>query len=200
MSFSQTYNPHIKANPGFYRDIWMDATTEKKTAQALDNFGIRWEYHPHEPGRMLSNGLWYSPDFWLPELKLYIECKSKPNPENMGKAHGLVYDTEHPVIIMGYDWVKFFKYFFDVTPSEKDEKTGFDPDICCYSEGVYLAHCPSCGKYCFVAMEDTYTCSCCGYYDGDELLRHADEISGINDFFRIGQAHAASKYEKYCNY
>lgn len=199
MSFQQTYNPSFKAKPGYYKNIWMDATTEKKTAQALDNFGIKWQYHPDDPGRMLSNGLWYSPDFWLPELKMYIECKSKPNPENMGKAHGLVFDTERPVLVMGYDWIKYFKYFWDVTPSEYDEKCDFEPAICCYSGDIYLTQCPQCGRYCFVSNEDSWTSSCCGFYSSD-LFLNADEINGINDFFRLGQEYVASKYKKYCTY
>ena len=124
-------NKNIKAKPGYYKNIWMDATTEKKTAQALDNLGIKWKYHPHEPGCMLSNGLWYSPDFWLPDAKTYIECKGKQTPEDMGKVYGLAYDKECPVIIMGYDWIKLFKYWFDVTPSDmritQYFKKGYEP-------------------------------------------------------------------------
>jgi len=202
MSFKQNYNPNIKAKPGYYKGIWMDAATERKTAQALDNFGIKWKYHPSEPGYMLSNGLWYSPDFWLPDAKMYIECKDKPSPAAMGKAYGLVFDKEYPVLVIGYDWSKFFKYWYDMKPGELSdediEKMGGNPEIVCYSNELFLARCRFCGKYWFVAVEDSYTCACCGEYDGDGIFDEIHDLDGINDLFRAGQERAASKYEKYC--
>jgi hypoxanthine phosphoribosyltransferase len=53
--------------------------TEEALADAFDELGIEWEYEPHtflleeEDGRIVEA---CTPDFYLPELDMYIECTS----------------------------------------------------------------------------------------------------------------------------
>jgi hypothetical protein len=51
--------------------------SEKVCAEILDYYGIRWEYEPHtfpiefdKKGRAIT---YFTPDFYLPDLDLYIE-------------------------------------------------------------------------------------------------------------------------------
>jgi len=46
---------------------------EARWAVFFDLMGIEWEYEPE--GYVLSDGIWYLPDFWLPTLKLWVEVK-----------------------------------------------------------------------------------------------------------------------------
>ncbi|MCX7831758.1 MAG: hypothetical protein N2440_02530 [Actinobacteria bacterium] len=51
--------------------------SERVCAEILDYYGIKWEYEPHtfpiefdKKGRVIT---YFTPDFYLPELDLYIE-------------------------------------------------------------------------------------------------------------------------------
>lgn len=59
----------------------MRSTYEVKCSEYLDSLGIRWEY---EKGPYLIRGFkngrkvrYYYPDFYLPDLNLFLEVKSK---------------------------------------------------------------------------------------------------------------------------
>jgi len=54
---------------------------ERQCARLLDFFGVRWEYEPHtyplvgdELGRVREA---FTPDFWLPQLGLYVEVTTQ---------------------------------------------------------------------------------------------------------------------------
>jgi hypothetical protein len=56
---------------------------EQVLARTFDQFGIRWQYEPHtfvlesRQGRVVAA---CTPDFYLPELDLYIECTMMRQP------------------------------------------------------------------------------------------------------------------------
>lgn len=183
-----------QAQPTTYKSISFRSKAEAKTAQALDNFGITWQYEPR--GYQLPNGLWYKPDFWLPYARMFVECKGEQTEIAMAKAYGLVEQTEQPVLVIGYDWVKLFKYFWNAKPSDNP---GFKCEIVCYSSSINLARCGFCGKYGFIALEDSYSCPCCGKYDGDNTFSELHEIDGITTLFHLGQKQASREYAKYCD-
>lgn len=184
-----------QAQPMMYRGIKFRSKAEGKTAQALDNFGITWQYEPSE--YQLPNGLWYKPDFWLPYARMFVECKGEQTELAMAKAYGLVEQTKRPVLIMGYDWAKVFKYLWDVKPS--DEPSGFEREIVCYSSSIYLARCLFCGKSWFLAFEDSWKCPCCGKLSGYNTFSELYEIDGITTLFHLGQKQASREYAKYCD-
>ena len=64
----------------------MKSILEVEIAAELDRLGVKWQYEPHEyKYHMCVN--WchdcdvkfqtYTPDFWLPKQKIYLECKGK---------------------------------------------------------------------------------------------------------------------------
>ena len=68
----------IKAIPTKYKGINFRSRLEARWAVFFDSMGdsdsmgIRWEYE--KEGYQLRSG-WYLPDFWLPEMQLWIEVK-----------------------------------------------------------------------------------------------------------------------------
>jgi hypothetical protein len=50
---------------------------EARWAVFFDACGIKYEYEPE--GFDLGNGVYYLPDFYLPEVKMYVEVKSSYN-------------------------------------------------------------------------------------------------------------------------
>lgn len=200
--FIDKYSTSYKAIPTEYKGIRFRSKQEAKTANALDNFGIKWVYEKYD--YQLSNGLWYKPDFFLPNMKMWIECKAEQYPEAIAKAHCLVLDTEQPVLIMGYDWAKLYKYWYNETPSKAEHDGWFDlgcesPDIVCYEQGcVFIAKCCRCGNWYFTSDDDSYQCTCCDYYDGDSSYCDFFHFSGVTDLFNKGQELAAKRYSIFC--
>ena len=64
------YNGTVKA--GFYKSIYMRSSWEIKYAKYLDKKKIKWSY---EPDVFDVDDTTYTPDFYLPKLKTYIEIK-----------------------------------------------------------------------------------------------------------------------------
>lgn len=192
---------YYTAKPTTYRGITFRSVLEAKTANALDNFGIKWMYEPRD--FQLSNGLWYKPDFWLPESKMWVECKAEQYQEAIAKAHCLVNDTEEQIIMLGYDWVKLFRYWYNETPKKAESDgygaCGYDVEIVSYSSGIILAKCAFCDRWYFTSIDDSYECTCCNKYDGDSTFYEHHYISGVTDLFNKGQEIAAEKYSVFCN-
>lgn len=56
-----------------YKGYKFRSRLEARWAVFFDHLGIRWDYEPE--GFELGNGLRYLPDFWLPDLKTWVEIK-----------------------------------------------------------------------------------------------------------------------------
>jgi hypothetical protein len=68
--------PLISATKGGYypgTKIYMRSTWERNFARILDHLKLKWQYEPR--GFMLSNLHAYLPDFYLPQLDLWVEVK-----------------------------------------------------------------------------------------------------------------------------
>lgn len=68
-----------------YKGYRFRSRLEARWAVFFDALGIVWEYE--KEGYDLD-GLWYLPDFWLPELEYWVEVKGKL-PENYGTEKDL---------------------------------------------------------------------------------------------------------------
>jgi hypothetical protein len=70
---------------------------EARWAVFLNELGIKF-YYEHQ-GYQLTEDIYYLPDFWLPELKMFLEIKpEEPTAEEVIKAR-LLADSEYPVAI-----------------------------------------------------------------------------------------------------
>ena len=63
----------IQAIPTTYHGVEFRSKLEARVAACLDQFHLTWFYE-HE-GYTLSTGERYLPDFWLPNIRTYIEVK-----------------------------------------------------------------------------------------------------------------------------
>jgi len=62
-----------QAIPTNYAGMLFRSRLEADWAATLDSLHITWEYEPE--GFRLSDGLWYSPDFYLPSANAWLEVK-----------------------------------------------------------------------------------------------------------------------------
>jgi hypothetical protein len=79
-------SPHRKDWPYVRGDgtvVWMRAATEIAWAACLDAASIEWQYEPK--AHLLSTGLRYVPDFYLPEKKCWHEVKGRETQQAMAK-------------------------------------------------------------------------------------------------------------------
>ena len=171
----------VQAQKDFYNGIWFRSKLESKTAQAFDNLGIRYEYEPR--GYKLSNGLWYKPDFWLPDAHQFVECKGVMDEIDSAKIYGLVEDENFPVVALNYNKAMLVMY----------EWHSRDLAVATYCRDIYIAQCLNCGKLWFVSIEDSYECQNCKAYDGDQHLSFLKRIDSATDLFEYGQRVAADK-------
>lgn len=172
----------IPAKKSYYNGIEFRSVLEAKTAQAFDNIGIKYMYEPQ--GYKLSNGVWYRPDFYLPDANQFVECKGVMSEVDSAKIVGLVEDIGLPVIALNYDKALMVMRFWNYP----------NGNIVMYSgDDVGLAWCTECGKARFFSQQDTYACPHCGAHDGDAFMRPAFSCGSANELFRVGQEMAANK-------
>lgn len=63
----------IKAIETHYKGYRFRSRLEARWAVFFDALGIQWEYE--KEGYDLGEAGWYLPDFWLPEVNMYVEIK-----------------------------------------------------------------------------------------------------------------------------
>lgn len=95
----------IKAIETVYNGYRFRSRLEARWAVFFDTLGIEYEY---EPEGFDLDGLWYLPDFWLPEQAYWIEIKpDHPTCDEMEKASRLAQGLNVNVfIVCGEPWAK----------------------------------------------------------------------------------------------
>lgn len=68
--------------PTQYAGVRFRSRLEARWAVFFDSLGIRWVY---EPDGLEIDGIWYLPDFWLPDLRRFFEVK----PTREALDHGM---------------------------------------------------------------------------------------------------------------
>lgn len=101
----------IEAIKTTYRSIRYKSRLEARTAVFFYCLGLNFEYEPEL--FEFSNGLWYLPDFYLPDFKMWVEIKGPDLYEEAYlKAKGLCKATNQFVQVwcgdLGYNVVYSF--------------------------------------------------------------------------------------------
>ena len=92
----------IAAKPTFYRGQWLKSRLEARWAVAMDFLHVRWEYERR--WFKLPCGK-YSPDFYIPDARVWIEIKpTVPYEEERRKAREIASETGEPVFILYGDF------------------------------------------------------------------------------------------------
>lgn len=74
----------IKAIETIYDNYRFRSRIEARWAVFFNTVGVEYQYEPERFD--LGNGVWYLPDFWLPQLLIWLEIKSAfPIAEEMQK-------------------------------------------------------------------------------------------------------------------
>lgn len=72
--------------------------TEARWAVFFKACRLRYEYE--KEGFDLGGGIWYLPDFWLPELNRWFEVKGKrPSHDELEKCRALAVESGHEVLL-----------------------------------------------------------------------------------------------------
>lgn len=86
-----------------YDGHYFRSRQEARFAVLLNQLGIRYRYEVE--GYWISQTEKYLPDFWLPDLQVFVEIKGKhPNDEEFAKVSSLVRVSKHPALIF---WGEF---------------------------------------------------------------------------------------------
>jgi hypothetical protein len=78
---------------------------ERALAELFDRHGIRWEYEPHlfelrtdDRGRITEA---FRPDFFLPDLELYVECTTmKQSLTTRKNRKARAAETKHGIVVV----------------------------------------------------------------------------------------------------
>lgn len=88
----------IKAIQTQYNGYHFRSRLEARWAVMFDFLGIKYQYEPE--GYHLENGEYYLPDFYIPELDIFIEIKATaPTLAECNKCHYLSKGLNRPVVL-----------------------------------------------------------------------------------------------------
>lgn len=145
----------------FFRGEWFDSELEAQWAFVFWKLDIDYE---HTRKTFWLNGKRYTPDFFLPGLKCYIEIKSRPpTSEEEEKALLLALETQCFVFLFaGLMLVPSMDK--NPTPARAycPECKHLEP------EPYYLAECPICRRIAITEEGSVWTCPCGIWYRGLE--------------------------------
>ena len=95
-------NKNLKPIETSYNGYLFRSRLEARWAVFLDAMGIRYEYE--KEGYQLDAG-WYLPDFWLPELNIWVEVKGgEPSQHDKDRINELCLKSGDLGVIVGYPW------------------------------------------------------------------------------------------------
>lgn len=144
----------IKAIETVYNGYRFRSRLEARWAVFFDSLGIKYQYEPE--GFDLGDGIFYLPDFYLPESKTFFEAKGVLSEIDKNKIERFIANSRKPIVI-GYEGFEF---------EACDYWGDGNYEITSKSES-YLCKCLKCNKWFFMGVCGSFTCRCCGAYDGD---------------------------------
>jgi hypothetical protein len=141
-----------------YKGYRFRSRLEARWAVFFDTLGVRWEYE--KEGFDLGPAGWYLPDFWLPDLEVWLEVKgvwARERDDVWIKACALALESahkvyvfagqlEHPNAVVGYQFW-----------GTEDETTGHGP------LAEWWFRCPACGKWQLGRTVSELPCECLDY-------------------------------------
>ena len=166
--------------PTNYKGTKFRSRLEANTAQAFDRLKIKWVFEPQS--FLLESGIHYWPDFWLPELKTWVECKgyltkeehethkefmTQQLKENKDILFVLISTQHIDVFEKGDGPLRWVEGIDDFSQPEM--------------EPVILHKCFKCKKYYFSTDIGDFGCKACGEHNGDHNT--VEYIFSSKDFF-----------------
>jgi len=151
-SAQQPDSGEITACPTLYRGDLFRSRLEAGWARTLDHLSIGWEYERH--ACRLPSGTRYLPDFWLPDLRTFVEVKG-PTVPGRRKPQELAKEVSEDVIVL-IGWPPVRKsncpYLWEPYLNWADP-LGYD---------TRLAICPGCSGWQWMRAQLSRKCRLCG--------------------------------------
>jgi hypothetical protein len=178
----QSSEPMIKSIETEYNGIIFRSKMEAKWAFFMDEIGIKYDYEPETFD--LGEGVYYIPDFYLPEIDGFLEIKPEYNPTYSPVDRFALVTKKHIIVMQGNPF-----YPKDDSPNSSycyyyDEKlTGdiFTPHGLGEQDNWLFCVCPKCDKASLEASGrlDFMKCGC---YDSFALgIHHPKIIKALDD-------------------
>ena len=152
----------IKAIKTKYNGYVFRSRLDARVAVLFDILEIKYLYELE--GFYLGDDIYYLPDFYLPDMDIWVEVKGVMSELDFNKIKKFI-EAGNSMLIVFND-LSFS--FFDLT-----YYYGCDldlDDLHCESDTA-LVKCGRCGKYYFVHLLGEYSCKCCQYYNGNSTFR-----------------------------
>jgi len=152
----------------YYKSIEFKSRWETEIALFLDKLNIKWEYEPKR--FMLSNGILYIPDFYLPELKTWIEAKGVIEEHNRKISLIFVNDNKEALILISPE----LSYYYGVEWIDIGDKTGYE------DEEVQVGKCSKCNSHYFCSGVGDWRCNKC--WGGEGKMDLISRFDGFQNF------------------
>lgn len=167
----------IQAIETYYKGYKFRSRLEARWAVFFDSLGIRWEY---EPEGLNINGVYYLPDFYLPDSHQFFEVKGVLDSQDEQKIQALI--SAGCSVVIGYSNGEF----------QACDQWGGTSYSMANKGSSWLCRCRECGKHWFMGSGGAYTCLCCGAYNGDGHFNivmegEADRIWSHNELWDVAR-------------
>lgn len=195
----------IKAIPTHYKGVEFKSRFEAKTAFLLDALKLPWEYEPES--YLLDDGTPYTPDFYIPPIGLWLECRGYETEKGKREIEGFSnWICEGSV---GRDKRQRARSVCTASLGNGCGGDDFSPlyqkNICDFlvigpkevtlyeyeprfmmrsSEALLIRGC--CGHWMFFGISGGYECRFCGKWDGDHHINYSECLRFRSGELRVG--------------
>jgi hypothetical protein len=128
-----------------YKKIEFKSKLESRFARFLDRLNIQWEYEPTL--FLLQDGTYYKPDFYLPELKTWVEVKGLILEHNEKICMDFAKENNTEILL--------------ISEGESSYASEYGKEECC------LGKCQHCNAYYFYGNLGDFRCRKCSIHEGD---------------------------------
>jgi hypothetical protein len=151
----------MKAIDTVYNGYKFRSRLEARWAVFFDEVGIIWEYE--KEGYDLGDGVYYLPDFWLPQLDIFVEVKgSRLSNEDTTKVERLAEQSNKRVAVVGS--IPDENVFDNYDQTYLGQMFARD----WYDELYFFCRCPKCRSFGYEFEGRIRQCGC-DSRDGEEL-------------------------------
>lgn len=167
----------VSSIPTVYKNTSFRSRLEADFAFLLDGLNISWSYEPRS--FLLDDGTHYWPDFWLPTLRLWVECRGYDSEKGQRQINGFANWVESGELTpamrrrtpLHFDSEDFSPPSFDelVDYLVVREHAMF-VELGAADQQPRLARCAKCSSWFFFGCSGSFRCRACGHSDGDHHL------------------------------
>ena len=175
----------IKAIPTSYKGVQFRSKCEARWAEYFDSLGIRWMY---EPEGMDLNGLWYLPDFWLPDCKTIFEVKGVWDEIDKAKLTAAYLEIERAELSyrLAIGECEQYRLVLGVVRRDLTNLEFVGPGaVMIDNRQAILARCDDCEEWFFGAIFEDLDCPTCDGCPCGSWCHHGEVVCMNRDEFLI---------------